>query len=466
MADVKSFIVFRVKDQNFAYETDKVVETVRITSVFPVPMAPDYIRGVMNLRNNVIPLVDLRKLLWDETSSSNTAIIVKEGEANVGLMVDSVKDITEVDPKDIKKVKKKEMEGLKREFVRGMVERENEVVFLLDLKTITEKRRSRKGREAKKIVKEVNRDRTHGRNLRGFVVFPAGKEWFALPVEEVREIIDYPSNLSRIPKAPAYVEGVFLLRGEDLVLVSFCRAVGVEGCGEERRAIVITVNRRPLAVGVEDVKEIRWVEEESILPMERDGSRGVIALDGGERIVLIVSGKDIVNPDEIEDISADEHGKDVREEVKEMRSFVWFTVGDVEMAISIEKVKEVVEVDRLTQMPGSPDHIEGVYNLRNSVIAISSLPRRLGMEADVSDKVIVLESVPVGFKVTRLKGILRVPEEDIQPADQITGAEERVLEGVIKTKEGGVIFVLDPEKVLKEEDLRFLEEGVVKDGEG
>jgi purine-binding chemotaxis protein CheW len=465
MGDKKSVIIFRVRDQDFAYETDSVAETVRVDRVFPVPLAPEYLRGVMNLRNNVIPVVDLRSLLWGETSDRDTAVIVEEEGKTVGLLVDAVLGITEVAPGDIKRVRKKEVEGIRREFIRGMFKREGRVVFLLDLRTITGKSRAHRRSGTKRVGGgDTGEASATGKDLRGFVVFPAGREWFALPVEEVREIIDFPSSLSKVPGAPRYVEGIFLLRGEEIPLLSFCGAVGLEDCGEERRAIVVNAGKTVLALGVEDVKEIRWVEEGSILRTE-EGSKGVLALENGRRLVLVMSLRDVVNPEDIEDLSGGTaEGKEEPLEVENMRSFVSFTVGNVEMAIAIEKVKEVIEVSSLTPMPGSPHHIDGVYNLRNSVIAISSLPKRLGLKAEESDKVIVLEGLPVGFRVTKLKGILRVREQDIQPADQIADVEERILEGIIRTEEGKVIFILDPERVLKEEDIKFLEEGVIKDG--
>ena len=453
MSGGKIFLVFKVKEQNFAYEAENVVETVKVERVFPVPLSPDYIVGVLNLRNNVIPLVDLKTLFWGERSSSDTAVIVEVDGRPIGLLVEEVVGIEEGEVKRARKV-----EGVKKEFVRGMFEKEGKVVFLVDLRSLTGTKKRRR-KESRKVQREEV-EASKGESLKGFVVFPSGREWFALPVEEVREIIDFPSKVSKVPKAPDYVEGVFLLRGEEIPLLSFPKAVGLEEV-KENRAIVVKVKGRTLALGVEDVKEIRWVGEGGIL--KRGEGMNVIPLDGGERLALVVSAEELVRFEDIEDISS-EGGEEKRAEVRRMRSFISFTVGDIEMAIPIEKVKEVIEVTSLVPMPNAPKHIEGVYNLRNSVIAVSSLPKRLGIKgAEESNKVVVLEGKPVGFKVSKLKGILRVEEDMVEPADRIESVEEKVLEGIIKTKEGGVIFVLDPDKVLKEEDIKFLKEGKGED---
>ena len=135
-----------------------------------------------------------------------------------------------------------------------------------------------------------------------------------------------------------------------------------------------------------------------------------------------------------------------------MKSFVNFEVGDLDLAVPVEKVKEVIEIEGITPVPDSPDHIAGVYNLRNSVIVILSLSKRLGMEGEDSNRVIVLEEAPVGLTVRTLKGIIKVEEEDIHPVSELKGVAESLVEGVIRN-ERGVIFILSPEKLLEEEDL-------------
>ncbi len=135
------------------------------------------------------------------------------------------------------------------------------------------------------------------------------------------------------------------------------------------------------------------------------------------------------------------------------------------MVIPIEKVKEVIEVDEVSPLPGAPDYVRGMFNLRNSVIAIIDLPKKLDVKIEGdSNKVIVLEYIPAGLVVTKLKGIFRAEEENIQPAEDLAGVEENLLEGIIKTEDGGVIFILDVDKVIEEQDIKLLREEVVEDG--
>ncbi len=452
------FMLFKIGSQVFAYPTDSVLETVKISRVFTVPKSPPYIRGVINLRNQVISLIDSGHLLWGKELNSDTAIILEINGEPAGLLVDKVMGIVDVEDTDIRTKEEIELMDVKEEFVKGIFEMDEDIVFIMDLSSVVATERKRRAKKISKSRESTDRERRV--DLEGFVIFSSGREWFALPVDEVREIVDFPSNVSKIPQAPDYIEGVFLLRREEIVLISLNRLLAIPS-KEEKRVIIGKVNSSIVGVGVEDVKEIKWVSKDSILPIEREGTKGVIVLDEGKRLALILSLKDLLREEEIEGL-AESSEEEEAQEVKAMKSFVHFNIGTVDLAIPIEKVKEVIEVRDLTDLPKAAEYIKGVYNLRNSVIAIISLAKRLAVkDATESDKVVVLEDVPVGLTVSDLKGILKTEEESIQSADDLTGLDEELLEGVIKTEEGEVIFILNTDAIVKEEDIKLIEEKVI-----
>jgi purine-binding chemotaxis protein CheW len=145
-----SFIVFTVGEQKFVYETDKVVETVKVDRVFPVPKAPDYLRGVINLRNNVIPILDTGKLLWDKPIDSDTLLIVSEENGDVGLLVSRVLGIVSIDEEELKNAEGVDIENIKEEFVRGIIEREEDILMLFNLKPVLDKSVKRSSKTSKK----------------------------------------------------------------------------------------------------------------------------------------------------------------------------------------------------------------------------------------------------------------------------------------------------------------------------
>ncbi len=457
--------IFRVKDHIFAYETESVLETVKVERIFRVPKAPNYIVGVLNLRNKVIPLIDMGSLLWSEKIKSDTAIILNVKGETIGILVDKVIGITQLEEINTKEKEEVSVEGIREDIVKSIIEKDGTIIFVVDLCPIIEvsKKGSRKLPKKEKLTgTKENIKKREG--LKGYVIFQVADEWFAVKVDYVREIVDYPEHVSPIPKSPDYVEGVFLLRGEKIVLVSLSKIMGILPSKKKDKVIVFKIGNAVIGTPVDCVKEIKWIPENSILKLEGRISEGVIVLDEGSRLASTINIQSMLNLKDIETVIGDDEEKEkVETEVKNMKSFVRFNVGNIDMAIPIEKIKEVIEVEDLSPVPGTPQYVKGMYNLRNSVIVVIDLKKKLEINTeDDSNRVIVLENIPVGLVVTKLKGILRTEEENIQPAEGMAGVEESLLEGIIKTEKGEVIFILDIDKAIEEQDIKLIREELVK----
>lgn len=135
----ESFLSFGLGKEVFSIGVEKVIEILEVPKITNVPRSPDYMAGVINLRGNVLPLVDtrikfgLQPIQFDE----NTCIIVMEikvdGEIiNVGALVDSVLEVMEVDANNIQPSPSID-EKYKLEFIKGMITTENGFIMLLNL---------------------------------------------------------------------------------------------------------------------------------------------------------------------------------------------------------------------------------------------------------------------------------------------------------------------------------------------
>jgi purine-binding chemotaxis protein CheW len=106
--DTAQFLTFKLGDEVFALNIGKVREVLDFTSVTKVPQTPDFMRGVINLRGNVVPVVDMRlKFGLSQTEKTvNTCIIITEIEVDrektvVGAMADSVQEVLDLEPEQI-----------------------------------------------------------------------------------------------------------------------------------------------------------------------------------------------------------------------------------------------------------------------------------------------------------------------------------------------------------------------------
>jgi purine-binding chemotaxis protein CheW len=98
-ADSGQFLTFTIQGEEYGIEILRVQEIKGFTKVRPIPNAPPYIKGAMNLRGAVIPIVDLRSRFGMEEAACNqftVIIVVSVGTKIVGLVVDSVSDVLNI----------------------------------------------------------------------------------------------------------------------------------------------------------------------------------------------------------------------------------------------------------------------------------------------------------------------------------------------------------------------------------
>jgi len=144
MAEVKGsenhqYLTFKLDEEVFALGIDKVREVLDYTSVTKVPQTPDFMRGVINLRGSVVPVVDMRlKFAMAKTEKTvNTCIIIVEinleGETTVlGALADSVQEVLDLEPHQIEPAPKIGTK-LRTDFISGMGRRGEQFIIILDI---------------------------------------------------------------------------------------------------------------------------------------------------------------------------------------------------------------------------------------------------------------------------------------------------------------------------------------------
>ena len=133
------YLSFRLGEEIFALDIGKVREVIEFVSVTKVPQTPDFMRGVINLRGGVVPVIDLKqKFGMSQTEKNiNTCVIISEvkveGEILVlGAMADAVDEVFDLAADDIEPSPKIGTQ-LNTEFLEGMGKKDGEFVLLLDI---------------------------------------------------------------------------------------------------------------------------------------------------------------------------------------------------------------------------------------------------------------------------------------------------------------------------------------------
>lgn len=142
LLDTTQYLSFTLADEVFAVDVARVREILEFTNATRIPQTPPYLRGVINLRGSVVPVVDLRLLfgLSATQRTINTCVIVLElkvdGETVIaGALADSVREVLELEPAEIEAAPRLGTR-LNTDFIKGMGKRHDQFLMLLDIDRI------------------------------------------------------------------------------------------------------------------------------------------------------------------------------------------------------------------------------------------------------------------------------------------------------------------------------------------
>ncbi len=142
LEEVKQYLTFKLRDEVFGVDVAQVREILDYIKITKVPQTPEFMRGVINLRGSVVPVVDMNiKFGMQRTEKTvNTCIVVVEVELDgsttvIGALVDSVQEVYEIDSKNIEPAPKIGTK-LKTEFIKGMGKQDENFIIILDIDKI------------------------------------------------------------------------------------------------------------------------------------------------------------------------------------------------------------------------------------------------------------------------------------------------------------------------------------------
>jgi len=132
---LKRWVTFRLASEKYCINVMQVQEVLRMTEIAPVPGAPEYVIGIINLRGNVVTITDTRRrfgLGTREIDDESRIIIVEIKNSEIGILVDSVSDVVDLENSEIEaapNVGNKES----TKYIKGVATKEGELLIVIDL---------------------------------------------------------------------------------------------------------------------------------------------------------------------------------------------------------------------------------------------------------------------------------------------------------------------------------------------
>jgi len=127
------YLIFYLGKEQFGIEIRYITEIIGIQPITPIPNMPNYLKGVTNLRGNIIPVLDARLLFkkeFREYDARTCIIVLNINKISLGLIVDNVSEVISIDDKDIASASDMNIADIR--YIKGIGKANGEVKLLLD----------------------------------------------------------------------------------------------------------------------------------------------------------------------------------------------------------------------------------------------------------------------------------------------------------------------------------------------
>lgn len=429
---------FLLGDNEFALAVKNVQEVVNPPESYTrVPLSPDYLLGMFNLRGTIVPVVDLHSILKIEDRNAikeNKKIAIVEcGQVLIGLIFDATGEVFRAHGEE------------KSDF--SYTESVNSVIngaFKLD--------------EGRRIIQIISPDalfkldqvphQSGGRNSahallkrsRGMrkqcISFFTGPSRCALGIESIQEILKLDNIKGNMLSASHYL-GTIEIRGNLVPVVDFASLLGYREAdrkltttNENRRVLVLRHDKELFGLMVDSIESIVTYFSDDLLPFPVLGDQkrkmftGCVSRENEADIVLL-NHEEVLSSDEISEIT---HGHSKIYQAKERtakdkaqkgmaRTYITFHLESL-YAVGIQEIREIIDLpETLLHPPGLPSYFQGVLNLRGDLVTIVNTRSMYGISTaseSTLQRVLIFESPggKFGLVVDAVDAILSISSEN------------------------------------------------------
>ncbi|HCF48640.1 MAG TPA: chemotaxis protein [Syntrophomonas sp.] len=257
-------VSFLLGSEEFALEIESVREIIRYPNIVKVPNMPVYVKGVISLRDNLMPIIDMRVKLntgHDDITDSTRVIVVDVDNASIGLVVDRVYEVTRI-PKDTIFAPPQALSNENGDRLQGIarVEGGKRIIMLLEPRDIIirEELKDIGALENTEVTMvEEEEGLVNGLEEEQMVVFKLADEQYGVRITQVQEI-NRLSKITKVPRAPRFVEGIINLRGDVIPVIDLRKRFEIEykNYTEFTRVIVSDINNKKVGIIVDEVLEV------------------------------------------------------------------------------------------------------------------------------------------------------------------------------------------------------------------
>lgn len=437
---MSTFGSFSLAGAEFALSARWIQEVVNEPESYSsLPLAPDYLLGVFNLRGSIVPVIDLRKVFSLDTTQEKDAdvrkvAILEYGELCLGLLFDSTGEV--FSGNDVEQcLFEATGDSPAEQVIAGVFKMDNgnRIVQILDVNGMLglDKVPHSKNQASTRFVKSRG-------ERRQCISFQVGESCCAVDIGTIREIVNI-GKIDNLLLASGLCMGAMDIRGDTVPIVDASRLLGYtveppqDMCDSDSyRVIVLSISDNLVGMLVNSIEEILAFYEDELVEFpvlneeKREMFQGCVTSKLDKRHTIILDVESMLSGLELAEItrghSALFHNTNKQDVAKdkgpvERKTIITFSL-DQRYALDISDVKEVIDYpSELVEIPNMADHFNGMANLRGELVAVIDSRRLYGMasvEHSARRKVLVYDKdgIKQGLVVDSVDSIVPFTQSD------------------------------------------------------
>lgn len=438
-SEEEQLVSFRVGDDEYAFDIAKVSEILKVNRISAVPNVPEYVLGLFTIRNNLMPILDMRGLLGMPSLIAEMHTRLDRFLASEEKWISTLVNSLESDKKfsgnlDAKKT------GL-GQWLEGYNTSSVKLEF---------------------IVKRLKREQAD--------VYAAGRKLVESDARTTAEKLDHSRE---------QFQALYQVMANTIKELKDGIAVHIR---EDQRTMVVECESMTIGFLVDWVDEVLRIPRSAIdktpamAASQKKELKNVAKLDNGERLIMIMDESSLVS-DKTRGLLSDiqskaDTGKGKAKKVSagqkslDEEQMVTFSINHEEYGIQIMQVQEINRISEITHIPRAPHFIDGMTNLRGNVIPVVNVRQLFGLEekpVDDRTRIIIVDinGSRTGLRVDQVNEVLRISSQDIEetPAIVTKDISKRLMQGVCKIDNGKrMIMLLNISEILDHKELEDLKD--------
>jgi len=419
---ITQMVTFRIAKEEFAFVMEHVREILRVQAPKQVPDVPEYVLGVLTVRGQILPIVDLRRLLHQPSLADEFAGGCRE---------------------------------IREQYERWIGPAASSGTGRVDLSAPERLRAwlSAANSSSQVLMETLSKLRGHNEKL-------------------IKQAQGHAASEEIVATGAAVVAGLHAFEREVAANIQ-----------EDQRIIVVDANGFVLGLVVDHVNEVLNVPRKLLDPPPMVTSAGgleleaVAKLEDGNRLIMLLDVAHLMHDQKLLEIHAGSAAVTTAEtkltakdgdaalERSEVQ-LVTFMLGGEEYGVPISQIQEIDRLSKITRVPKAARFVEGVTNLRGEVIPVLDTRKRFDLEVKASDDrtrimIVELGGVKTGLIVDSVREVLSLSKQDIAPPPEAvhSSIDQHFISGIGKVDSGKrMVVLLDVEKILSKSEQTELAE--------